>query len=58
MFSRQSLRYKIHLTIALTLAAVALVFGAALTVYEIQRRTAAIQQIEQSLNDLTSQYNE
>ncbi|MBA3006003.1 MAG: diguanylate cyclase [Proteobacteria bacterium] len=58
MFSRQSLRYKINLTITLTLVSVTLVFGAALTVYEIQRRTAVIQQIEQSLNDLTSQYNE
>jgi diguanylate cyclase (GGDEF)-like protein len=58
MFSRQSLRYKINLTITLTLVSVTLVFGAALTVYEIQRRTTAIQQIEQSLNDLTTQYSE
>ncbi|MGB3226296.1 MAG: GGDEF domain-containing protein [Desulforhopalus sp.] len=58
MFSRQSLRYKINLTITLSLVSVTLVFGAALTVYEIQRRTAAIQQIEQSLKDLTTQYNE
>lgn len=56
--STQSLRYKINLAITLTLVSVTLVFGAVLTVYEIQRRTAAIQQIEQSLNDLTTQYNE
>lgn len=58
MFNRQSLRFKINLTITLTLAAVTLVFGAALAVYEIQRRSAAIQQVEQSLIDLTSQYSE
>ena len=58
MFSRRSLRYKINLTITLTLVSVTLVFGAALAVYEMQRRTVAIQQIEQSLNDLTTQYNE
>lgn len=58
MFNRQSLRYKINLAITLTLVAVTLVFGTALTVYEVQRRTTAIQQIEQSLHDLTSQYCE
>ena len=58
MLNRQSLRYKIHFCVALTLLAVAVVFGTALTVYETQRRKSAVQQIEQSLNDLTLQYRE
>ena len=53
---RQSLRYKINVTVALTLLLVTLVFGAALAVYENQRRHAAIEQIELSLQDLTAQY--
>jgi len=58
MLYRQSIRYKINLTVALTLLAVTLVFGIVLTVYETQRRNVAIQQIKLSLNDLTSQYRE
>jgi len=58
MISRQSLRYKIHLAITLTLLAVAIIFGVALTVYEVQRRAAIVQQFEQSLRDLTAQYSE
>jgi diguanylate cyclase (GGDEF)-like protein len=58
LLNRQSLRYRINLSVALTLLAVTVVFGTALTVYEIQRRHAAIQQIELTLNDLTAQYRE
>lgn len=58
MLNRQSIRYKINLTIVLTLLIVTIVFGIALTVYETQRRNAAIRQIKLSLNDLTSQYSE
>ena len=58
MRSRQSLRYKIYLSVTLTMLAVAVVFGMALTVFETQRRQSAIEQIELSLNDLTLQYRE
>lgn len=58
MFTRQSLRYKINITIVSTLISVSLVFGAALSLYEIQRRNSTTQQIEQSLADLTSQFSE
>ena len=58
MRNRQSLRYKIYFSVTLTLLAVAVVFGAALTIYETQRRQLAIQQIELSLSDLTRQYDE
>lgn len=58
MLNRKSLRYRINLTVALTLLAVTLIFGTALTVYETHRRSAALLQIKLSLGDLTSQYSE
>ncbi len=57
MLNRQSIRYKINLTVALTLLAVTIVFGMVLTIYEVQRRNVAVLQIKLSLNDLTSQYS-
>jgi len=57
MFKRQSIRYRINFTIALTLLAVTIVFGIVLTIYETQRRDVAVRQIKLSLNDLTLQYS-
>jgi hypothetical protein len=53
MFNKQSLRYKINLTVALILLAVTIVFGMVLTIYEAQLRNVAVQQIKFSLNGLT-----
>ncbi|MBM9519094.1 GGDEF domain-containing protein [Desulforhopalus vacuolatus] len=58
MLNRKSLRYRITLTVALTLTVVTLIFGTALTVYETNRRNAAVLEIDRSLKQLTSQYSE
>ena len=56
MFNQHSLRYRINLTIALTLTVVTLVFGLILVVYEVKRRSHGVSQIESALIDLTDQY--
>ena len=58
MLNRKSLRCRISLTISLTLMTVTLIFGIALSVYETRRRSAAVLEIELSLEQLTSHYSE
>ncbi len=58
MLNRKSLRYRINFTIALTLTAVALIFGIALTIYETHRRNDAVLEIELALSQLTSRHSE
>jgi len=58
MLNTKSLRYKINVTVILTLLLVTAIFGTTLAIYESQRRGAAIQQTIVLLGDLTFQYSE
>ncbi len=56
MFSDKSLRVKINVSIFTVMLVVTIVFGSVLALYEADRRKDVVQQIGQSLDDLTRQY--
>ncbi len=56
MFDRKTLRGRINLTIGLVMVGTAVLFGTFVALYEVRRRNDALQQIELSLRDLTTQY--
>ncbi len=58
LLKNRSLSWKISLSTLIVLLVITLIFAILLTFYENSRRKDAIEQITQSLNDLTKQYSE
>ncbi|WP_413285055.1 GGDEF domain-containing protein [Vibrio sp. MA40-2] len=57
MTNGRSIRYRINITIVVTLIVVAIVFGSILILYENVRRNIVIKDIQTSLQELTTQHS-